>query len=186
MHDCFACQRCLATGEDRLVCWAGKKQKRVVLVGQVDEVQNEAGLLREGAWLPDLHPAEGADHDEARCGNASLVIGGLDPVAQRLLTMLRQALRLARRLHLDQADARPDQVEEAASLWLLEVRDICATRAIAGEELVEEGLRLGAFTAFVDAPMGGERGEPRTDLLAGRRHATRVRAGPWERGSTCS
>jgi hypothetical protein len=170
VHDCLARERCLAADEDGLVSRAGEEEQGVVLVGQVDEVQNEARLLRERAGLPDLHPAEGADHDEARRGNTGLVVGRLDPVAQRLLAMLGQPFRLARCLHLDQADARPDQVEEAPGLGLLETRGVGPTRAVAVEELVEERLRLRTLAAFVDAPVGGERGEPRADLLAGRRH----------------
>src|SRR5439155_8858474 len=85
-----------------------------------------------------------------------------------------EPLGFGRRLHLDQAHSRPDQIEEAPRLRLLEVRDVGAVRSVALEELVKERLRLAPFASGIDAPTRGECGEPRADLLAEERHGYRV------------
>ena len=171
MNHCLAGECRLATREDGLVRGAGKEQQRVVLIGKVDQVEHETRLLRVRARLPDLHAAERADDDEARRRNTDVGVRGLDPVSERLLAVLCQPLRFAWRLHLDQADARPDEVEEASSLGLLEASDVRPARAVAVEQLVEERLCLGALATVVHAPTSGKRGEPRPDLLAGRGHS---------------
>lgn len=57
--------------------------------------------------------------------------------------MLLQPAGLGGRLHLDDRDARPDQVEEASRLRLLEGGDGLPILPVAVEQLVQEGLRLG-------------------------------------------
>jgi hypothetical protein len=70
-------------------------------------------------------------------------------------------------LHLDQAAARPDQVQELAVLRLLEPRArFDAIGSVAGEQLVEERLCLGALAAAVEAPPKGEIDGAPPDLVA--------------------
>ena len=95
-----------------------------------------------------------------------LGIGGVTPVAKGLLAVLGQASCLARALHLDEADPRPDQVQEAAGLRLLEARaDLVAILPIGREQLVEERLRLRALTAVVEAPLARELDEVALDFF---------------------
>ena len=82
--------------------------------------------------------------------------------------MIGQATGLARALHLDQAAPWPDQVDELAPLGLLKARaGIDAVGAKAREQLVEEGLGLGALTAVEQAPLAREVDEASLNVLAG-------------------
>ena len=102
------------------------------------------------------------------CREVVLGIGGVAPVAEGLLAVSSQASCLARALHLDEADSRPDQVQEAAGLRLLEARaDLIAILAVGCEQLVEERLRLGALAAVVEAPLARELDEVALDVFNG-------------------
>jgi hypothetical protein len=57
---------------------------------------------------------------------------------------------LARRLHLDETHARPQEVDEASVLANLHLRtDRAAVAAVALQQVVEEGLSLRAFASVV-------------------------------------
>jgi hypothetical protein len=85
--------------------------------------------------------------------------------------MTAESLDLGWRLHLDDADARPQHVEETPLLRRLELRaDLASIAAVANEQFVEERLRLGALATFVERPVRGEASQVRPDLLAGQRH----------------
>ena len=85
--------------------------------------------------------------------------------------MLGQPPGLARALHLDDADARPEQIHEAAARALLEPRAFgAAVGAVALEQPVQESLRFAALRPCIAAPGGGELAEPAADLLALERH----------------
>lgn len=69
-------------------------------------------------------------------------VGGVAPVIEGLRPVPVQAPRLRARLHLDDRHPRPQQVEEAAGLRLLERGHRLPVGPVAGEQLVQEGLRL--------------------------------------------
>jgi len=100
-------------------------------------------------------------------------VGAAAPVVECLGAMVNEPAGLARSLHLDDADAVPDEVEETAVLGILEARDVFTDSAVAGEQLVEEGLRFGPLGAGVHAPLLRELGEAAADLLAGDGHGAR-------------
>lgn len=159
----------LAAAEDRLA--TGEEQQRVVLVRELFEAEHGARSSREPARLPDLEPPEGAEHDVRRSRTLACRVSGVTPVVECLIAMLRQTPGLGGRLHLDDAHARPGQIEETAFLWSLELR---ARRqslgAVAREQLVEERLRLRPLAAVVQAPARGEACQAGTELVAGQRH----------------
>ena len=162
-RDGLARDRGLVVDEDRLA--AGQEEQRVEVVGQLDEIEGDARLGVDGAWLPHLEAVEGTEDDVTgrRAGGRT----GALPVAEHLLAMLGEAPDLARALHLDDAHARPEQVHEAALGALLEAHTrLAAVGAVAGEQIVEERLRLAALRPRVAAPGGGELGQPPADLLA--------------------
>ena len=85
--------------------------------------------------------------------------------------MVAESFGLRRSLHLDDADARPQHVEETTLLRRLELRtDLASIAAVANEQFVEERLRLGALATFVERPVCGEASQVRPDLLAGQSH----------------
>ena len=156
----------LSADEHRLV--AREEHQRVEALRQFDEVElspRRGGVL---ARLPDLEAMKGAEDNEMWGGKVVLGIGGIAPIAEGLLAVLGQVPRLARALHLDEADPRPDQVQEAAGLWLLEPRaDLVAILPVGREQLVEERLCLGALAAVVEAPLARELDEVALDLFNG-------------------
>lgn len=103
---------------------AREEEERVEVVGQLDEVERGAGLRVDGARLPDLEAMERAQHDVARRGTRRRP--GALPVAEHLLAVHVQSTCLARALHLDDADARPEEVHEAVGRSLLEARAFSA------------------------------------------------------------
>jgi len=167
--------RRVASDEHRLA--AGQEQQRVVAIGQLDELERRPRAAREATGLPHLEAVKGAQHDVRRRGDAAIGIGGALPVAKRLRAVASQVPRLARRLHLEDADARPEEVYEAALLAHFHLgADRAACAAVALEQVVEKGLRLRALAALVQAPARRERREAGADLLAGQRHRrTRLR-----------
>lgn len=90
-------------------------------------------------------------------------------VTEGLLAVLDESGGLGRPLHLDDAAPRPDQINEAAGLRLLERGDLSAILAVASEELAQERLGLGALRPLVHAPAFRERYKPLPDLLARQR-----------------
>lgn len=177
--DRLAGQLRLTAGEHRLV--AGQKEKGVVLLGQLVELERRPRALRKASRLPDLELAKGADDDEARSLDPALGIGGLAPVVERLRAVASEPTGLRGSLHLEQAHPRPDQVDEAAGLRLLEAGDLRELLPIAGEQIGEERLGPGALRALVDAPVRGERLEAPAYLLSGQADPTgglRPRAAP--------
>jgi hypothetical protein len=167
----LARERGLTAGEDGLV--AREELERVVLLRQLAQLERTARSLGEPAGLPDLEPAKRTEDDEPWSLDAELGVGGITPVVERLRAVAGQASRLRRCLHLDQADSRPDQIDESAGLRLLEPRDAVTLLAVAGEQLVEEGLSLRALRALVDAPPRRERLEAAPYLLSAQAHAGR-------------
>ena len=150
---------------------ARQEQQRVVAVGQLDELERGSRLAGEATGLPDLESMERAENHERRRRYPPPRIRRLAPVVERLLTMMAESFRLRRRLHLDDADPRPQEVEETALLPGLEGRArLAEIGPVADEQLVEEGLSPGALTAFVERPVGREAGQVRPDFLAGQRH----------------
>ena len=148
---------CVPVDEDGLlVC---QEQQRVVAIGQLDELEGGSRIAWEAAGLPYLEALEGAQDDEPWSWYPALRVGGVAPVVQRLLAVLAESFCLRWRLHLDDADAGPQHVEEATLLRCLKDRARFATVCpVAGEQLVEEGLGLGALAAFVERPVGREAG----------------------------
>jgi hypothetical protein len=89
--------------------------------------------------------------------------------------MRRETLGLARPLHLDDANARPDHVDEAAAHRLFEASaDVVAACAVARQQLVQEGLGLGPLRSLVAAPAGGELRQRVAYLSARPGHVTRL------------
>src|ERR1700691_2892757 len=98
------------------------------------------------------------------------------PVVERLLPVLGELVSPARCLHLHDAHPRPVHVHDAGrSMSVLEActhgPTICP---VARNELVEEGLRLAPFTAYVLTPPRDELPQFSLDLLAA---AHRLRSG---------
>src|SRR6185312_6835721 len=91
------------------------------------------------------------------------------------LSVRGEVVGFAGALHLDDANAVPDEIEEAPVLRVLETRDLETPRAEAGKEVVQEGLSLRALRSGVDAPARGELRQPLPDLLDRQRHGTAVR-----------
>jgi len=82
-----------------------------------------------------------------------------------------QPPRLARPLHLDDADTRPEQVHEATAHTLLEPSTFGPpVGAVALEQPVQERLRLALLRAPIPAPRCGELAQSPADLLARERH----------------
>ena len=158
----------LAGVEHRLA--AGQEEQRRVAVGQLVEVELDPRRFREPARLPDLEALEGAEHHVLGRGYPLLRVGGLAPVVERLLAMLCEPPRLAGRLHLDDADAGPDQVDEAPGLKALELGDVGEPLAVAVEELGEESLGLAALISVPHAPARDEPRQVGPDLLAAEGH----------------
>lgn len=167
--------RFVRTPEDGVV--AGEEEQRVIALGELLDRERQTRLLREAAGLEDLEPMERADDHVGRRGHAVVGVGRVLPVLDRLLAMLRQAVALGGRLHLEQADARPQQVHEATVLRRLELSDLLALGAVAGEELVQEGLCPTPLAAVVLAPVGGEPAQVRADLIALQGHERRRSGG---------
>lgn len=147
----------------------GEEEERVEVLGQLREVERRAGLVVDGAGLPHLEAVERAEHDVPRGGHRRRP--RVAPVGEGLLAVLLQPPRLAGPLHLEDADARPDHVHEAAAGGrVLEAgADLLAIGAVAGQELGKEGLGLRPLGAAVAAPARGELGKVAADLLAGQR-----------------
>ena len=145
----------------------GEEHQRVHPVGQIDEIEPRAWLGRIGAGLPDLEAPKRAQDDEAGCGHVVSGVGRVAPVRQCLLAVRLEPPGLARTLHLHDAAAWPDEVEELPLLSILEeCADPLAIGSVAVEQLVEERLRFGAFAALVEAPLPREVDESSLDLLA--------------------
>jgi len=140
MDDRLTRERRLAAGEDRFA--TGQEEQRVVLIGQVDQVEHDARRPGIRAGLPDLQPAEGAEDDIGWSGCVRLGVGRLAPVREGLLAVRGEPLCLRRRLHLDHAHARPHEINEPTCLVLLEVRNRRTICPVAGEKLVQVGLGL--------------------------------------------
>lgn len=133
----------LPAGEDGFI--PGEEEQRVVLLRQLAELECDARALGKAAGLPDLELAKGAQDDEARRLDPPLGVGRVAPVVERLRAVAGEPTGLRGRLHLEQADPRPDQIDEAAGLGLLEAGDLLDLLAVAGEQLREERLRPGAL-----------------------------------------
>lgn len=97
---------------------AGEEEQRVVPLGQLDEVEHRARLRGVATRLPNLHASEGAEHGVSRRRHAGRDVTGRVPIPERLLPVTLEA----HRLHPDDAVPRPEHVEEAAGLRLLEAR----------------------------------------------------------------
>ena len=94
--------------------------------------------------------------------------------------MRDEPVGLARALHLEDADARPDHVHEpAAAGALLETNArVAALGAVARKQLCQEGVCVGGLGTVVAAPAGGELREAAPDLLPGHGHpVTRLECG---------
>jgi hypothetical protein len=83
------------------------------------------------AGLEDLEARERAD-DHMAAGLAGPATDLL-PVVEGLLAVGRQVAGLARALHLDNADAGPDHVDDPDPGRVLEVGDLFAIDVVAGE-----------------------------------------------------
>jgi hypothetical protein len=151
-----------------------EEAERLVLRRQDVEVELRDRLVPVGARLEHLEAPERADDDvgPGLPGPAADLL----PVVEGLLAMSGQVGSLARPLHLDDADARPDHVDDPRAGRILEVRDLLAVDAVAGEQLVEERLRFGPLGPRVVAPARDELAEPAPDLLAGKRHGESLEA----------
>ena len=149
---------------------AGEKEQCVVLVREIDQIEHGTGRIRIRAGLPNLELPKCTNYDITRCWLSLSGVGGSAPIRKRLIAVLRQPFGLGRCLHLDKTHSRPDQVEKAPGLRLLEARDVLPVRPIAPKELVQERLSLAPFATGVDTPARGEGGEPRADLLPSERH----------------
>lgn len=103
--------------EQRLV--AEEEKQRLEAVGKLGEVERDPRPTGELAGLPDLEALEGAEDDVLGRRYPLVGLGRRLAIAERLHPMLGEPLGLARCLHLDQADAGPDQVVETAGLVLL-------------------------------------------------------------------
>jgi len=149
-------------GKARLA--TAEEVERLVVVGQLVEVERRERYVPASPGLEDLELAELADHHETP-DVAGLALN-LCPVVERLLTVLGELVRLARTLHLDDADAGPDHVHEPDAGALLEARsDLLAVGAVAGEQLVEKRLGLGPLRAPVVGPALDDLREVLPDLL---------------------
>ncbi len=138
-------------------------------------LEDSPGSGGKPSRLPDLEAAERAQHDVRRSWAALGWVVGAMPVVEGLLAVLGQLLRLAGRLHLDDAQARPVHVHDAVGcVRVLELGDLFTVRPVALEQLVQVSLRLAALTAGVVAPSLDELAERSLDLLAA---AHRVRSG---------
>lgn len=136
------------------------------MIRQPREVEGRARLGKDGARLPDLELVEGAEDDPAWSGRVWLP--DRLPVVERLIAMLLEAVGLARPLHLDQANPRPDHVHDPARRWLLEAgTDGHAIRAVAGKQLVQEALGAAFLGPLIPAPPRSELAEPAANLLRG-------------------
>jgi hypothetical protein len=148
---------------------AGEEVQRVEIVREIDEIEHEPRFRVDRARLPDLETVERAQHHVPRRGRRGRA--RLLPVMQELSAMLWEPGDLGRPLHLDDADARPEQVHEAARSVILKPRaGRLAIDAVALEKLVQERLRLGALRTLVPAPVRRELGEATPNLVFGGRH----------------
>lgn len=163
----------LTRAEERHVAGAGEEEQRLVAVGQLVQGELRARTVREAARLPHLELPERAEHDVRRGGPARPGIRRRPPVVQRLPSVLRQPVRFGRRLHLDDNHARQMHIHDPhRGMRVLEDRaQISAVRAVAGDELVEEALRLAPLGAGVVPPASRELRQRRPDLLAAGRRA---------------
>ncbi|MEX0674825.1 MAG: hypothetical protein WD067_08615 [Gaiellaceae bacterium] len=105
----------LVLGEERLA--AAKKVEGLVPVRQLPEREGSNRPVPERARLEDLELREGAHDDEPARGPG--LAAHILPVPEGLLPVIGEALGLARSLHLDDADARPDHVDEPGPATLL-------------------------------------------------------------------
>ena len=120
-----------------------EEAKRLVLLREEVEVELRDGDIPVRARLIDVETAERADDDVAT-GLAGLAADVL-PVVESLVPVRGKVLCFARALHLDDADARPDHVDDPAAGRLLEVRDRLPVDVVASEQLVQERLSLAAL-----------------------------------------
>ena len=145
--------------EHRLGRLGLQKEQGVVTVGQLLEREPRARLVREAPRLPDLELAEITGDDEARCRDVRGRIRRLLPVANSLILGLLQRHR--RRLHLDDEVRRPEEIHEPRGCCeVLELgAHLAAVGAVAGEQLVQEGLGFGLFAARISRPFGHKFGK---------------------------
>src|SRR5581483_5818878 len=115
---------------------AAEEAQRLVLLRKGVEIERRHRTVPVNPRLEHLEPAERADDD---------VTSGLPgppadvlPVLESLLAVSGEVACLARALHLDDADSRPDHVDDPGAGRILEVGDVLPVDAVAGEQLVEE------------------------------------------------
>lgn len=137
-RDCLAGQLGLAAGEIGLP--VREEQQRVEVLRELGEFEGDPGRRVHGTRLPDLEAVEGAQYDVPRRGH--LGRPGIAPVVEGLHAVLIEAPGLARPLHLDDADTRPEHVHESPGAGgVLEAgAHLLPVRAVAREELRQERL----------------------------------------------
>lgn len=142
--------------KDRLGIRRLQEEQRVVAISQFVQSEDGSRLGGKAAGFPHLELLEVAQDHPAGRGDACRGIRGLLPVALSLILRLRQ--RYAGGLHLDDQGSGPVQVHEPRGRPEVfeQGADLLPVRAVAGEELVEEGLRLGALRPGVVAPTSHE------------------------------
>lgn len=166
-HDGVARELRSAAAEDRSA--ADEEVERVEVVVEVDEIEGSARLGIQSTRLPHLEAMEGAEHDVSRRRHARRARAL--PVPEKLLTMVGEAAGLARPLHFDDADARPEEIHEPAARPLFEPRsNALAVDPVTRQKAVEERLRLRTLRAAVAAPVRGELSEAPPNLVFGGRH----------------
>jgi hypothetical protein len=165
--------------EQWLLGWPGEEEQCLVPVRKVVQGERHPRLDRTLPRLPDLEPLEGAQHNVRRGRAFRGHIGGVPPVPQRLLAVAVKHVRRPRSLHLDDDHAWQQQVHDpGGGVRLLEhCAGVLAVAAVAGEQLVEEGLRLAPLGASVVTPAPGERHQRLPDLLPAA-HAQKSRCWP--------
>lgn len=166
----------MVLGEGGLDRRAGQEGEGVVAIWEVCQVERGHRRVGVGAVLPDLEAPEVADDDEPGSSPAACEVRGGSPGPLDLL--LRRLDRHRRGLHLDQADLRPVQIHESGGRYVeLELSTgHPPVRAVALEELVQEGLGLGLLGACVVTPAGHEVTQAALDLLAAGRQGQRSRS----------
>jgi hypothetical protein len=92
-----------------------QEQQRVIAIGQLNELKRGSRIAWKATRLTNLEALERAEDHETWGRYPPLRIGGVAPVVERLLAVMTEPFRLRRRLHLDDADPRPQEVEETAS-----------------------------------------------------------------------
>jgi hypothetical protein len=148
---------------------AREEEERIEAVWQLDEVEHRAWFRVDRPWLPYLEAMESAEHDIAGCRT-----GGRPralPVTEHLLAVRVKPTRLARTLHLEDADARPEEIHESVCGALFEARAFGpSVDPVAIQEIVQECLRFALLRPGVTAPRGSELAQPPPNLLALKSH----------------